>query len=277
MYGDDHPLLPIFRCPSRTSGHLTYTSQPKNSSILGFEHFRSDFTAACCLSSLKGFDSSEDFGCSDSTFLLQIFFCVCDSVRVTGFGRSLKCSLHLPRLSSSLLSKASFWTLMDLLLYCMVILYSLPRRRRDGPPEHFVVLIVFEMQFIPGIDCTSDFFTVSTADFRASAYRERKEESASPEAMPWRRRCFLEQYLSPPGSTTGHYFTIIRHTESFPSVYPGSRWSYSCHSSSASVVHSEQSRKLSKLHDWLTSSTCANMLFCANWQWYDVLFRREYR
>jgi len=51
-YGNDHPSVPIFRWPSRTPGHTTHTSQSKNSSIQGFEHFTSDFTTACSRPSL---------------------------------------------------------------------------------------------------------------------------------------------------------------------------------------------------------------------------------
>jgi len=65
---NDHENLPIFRCPSRTPGHLTHTSQPMNSSVQGFEHFMSDFIAACSLPSLGCFDSLEDFGCSGGIF-----------------------------------------------------------------------------------------------------------------------------------------------------------------------------------------------------------------
>ena len=42
VHGDDHNSLPIFRCSSRRSSHLTHTSQPNNSSIHGLEHFTSD-------------------------------------------------------------------------------------------------------------------------------------------------------------------------------------------------------------------------------------------
>jgi len=40
--------------------------------------------------------------------------CVFGSVIVTSFKRSLKYSLHLPRLSFSFLSKTPFWSLIDL-------------------------------------------------------------------------------------------------------------------------------------------------------------------
>jgi len=53
VYVDDHPSFPIFQYLSRTPGHLTQTNQPKNSSIHGFEHFRSDFLATCSFPSLQ--------------------------------------------------------------------------------------------------------------------------------------------------------------------------------------------------------------------------------
>jgi len=56
-------------------------------------------------------------------------------------------------------------------------------------------------------DCILDFFTVEAADFRSSVYCEFREESAS---------------------TKWLFFALIRHTESFPSAYPSSIWSYSC-------------------------------------------------
>jgi len=34
----------------------------------------------------------------------------------------------------------------------------------------------------------------------------------------------------------GYFFAIISHTESFSSTHPSSRWSYSCCSTSASIV-----------------------------------------
>jgi len=37
VYGDDHPSLSIFRCPSRTPGHLTHVTQRKNSYVQVFE------------------------------------------------------------------------------------------------------------------------------------------------------------------------------------------------------------------------------------------------
>jgi len=38
VYGDNHPSLPMFLCPSRTLEHLTHMIQPKNLSVQGFEH-----------------------------------------------------------------------------------------------------------------------------------------------------------------------------------------------------------------------------------------------
>jgi len=35
----------------------------------------------------------------------------------------------------------------------------------------------------------------------------------------------------------GYFFAIIRHTESFPSAYPSSRWSYSCFKQPAIHLH----------------------------------------
>jgi len=40
----------------------------------------------------------------------------------------------------------------------------------------------------------------------------------------------------------GYFFAIISHTESFSSTHPSSRWSYSCCSTSASIVNSGSSR-----------------------------------
>jgi len=49
--------LPKFQCPPGTPGHFTHTSHSRNAfSIRGFEHFKSDFIAACSLHSLQYFD-----------------------------------------------------------------------------------------------------------------------------------------------------------------------------------------------------------------------------
>jgi len=72
-----------------------------NSPVQGFEHFRLDFIVICIL---QCFDIWEDFGRSDGIFLSEITSCMSHCVRVAGFKRSLKYSLHLPKMYSSLLS-----------------------------------------------------------------------------------------------------------------------------------------------------------------------------
>ena len=113
FYGDDHPSLPIFPCPSRTSDHLTHTSQPKNSSIQGSEHFRSDDIASAnrqpsVLTAWKTFAALMIFSSPKYTS------CLSDGVVVTGFKKSLKHCLHLVKTYSSLLRKTPIWSLMDL-------------------------------------------------------------------------------------------------------------------------------------------------------------------
>ena len=62
---------------------------------------------------------------------------MCDGVILIEFRRVLKYSLHLPGMFSSLLSKATFWSLMD-----QAILDFLPRRRRILCQNHFLGLPV---------------------------------------------------------------------------------------------------------------------------------------
>ena len=67
VYGDDHTSLPIFRCSSRTPGHLTKLAHTsKNSLIQGSEHF----ITAC---SLQCIGTKGDFSCSDGIFLPQMY------------------------------------------------------------------------------------------------------------------------------------------------------------------------------------------------------------
>ena len=114
--GDDHPTLPIVRCSSRTPGHLTYTSQPKNSltKALSISGRISSQPAAFPVFSI--------LTARETSAALRVFFhpkctsCVFGGVTVTGFKRFLKYSLHLPRMSFSLLRKAPFWFSMDLVV-----------------------------------------------------------------------------------------------------------------------------------------------------------------
>ena len=111
--GNDHPSLQIFRWPARTPGHLSPTSQPKNSSIRVFEHFRWNFVssqpAAFNVSAARKTSAAAmEFSSPKCTS------CVSKVVIVTGFKRSLKHSLHHPRMSCPLLSKTLFWSPMDL-------------------------------------------------------------------------------------------------------------------------------------------------------------------
>jgi len=103
--------LLIFWCPSGIPGHLTHTSQPKKC-LYATRHrpFRSDFiqrffhilTVRKILSAVIVF------------FIFKFTSCVSNGIMVTSFKRSLKYSLHLRKMFSSLLKKKHFGLLMDI-------------------------------------------------------------------------------------------------------------------------------------------------------------------
>jgi len=72
-------------------------------------------------------------------------------------------------------------------------------------------------------NCILDFFTVMDADFRVSTYRKCVDDSALLKQMSCRLFVYsnsIFNLLVPPR----FYFSVImRHTESFLSVYPSSR------------------------------------------------------
>jgi len=64
---------------------------------------------------------------------------------VTGFNRFSKYSFHLPRMSSSLLSKTPFWSLMD------ISMRYFGAKTPDGLPEHIAGLPAIGIQFVSEI------------------------------------------------------------------------------------------------------------------------------
>ena len=92
-------------------------------------------------------------------------------VGMNGFKTSLKYFLHLPRTSSSLLSKTPFWSFME-----RTTLDFLPRRRPWFATEYFVGLLVICIWLKPEFSqyCILDFHIVTPADFRPSANRKCK-------------------------------------------------------------------------------------------------------
>ena len=90
--------------------------------------------------------------------------CVFGGVILTGFTRSLKYSLHLPRLAPSLLSKTAFCSLMDLAVWML-----LPRRPRVVYQNNLLACQYLESSLCPKYSqgCIFGFFTLMVADFRA--------------------------------------------------------------------------------------------------------------
>jgi len=72
-------------------------------------------------------------------------FSLYDDLRVTVFKRSLKHFFHLSRISSSFLSKISFWCLMDL---AVIDLFPWRSRMPDVLLTCFVGLFVIEIYFM---------------------------------------------------------------------------------------------------------------------------------
>jgi len=89
---------------------------------------------------------------------------------------------------------------------------------------------------------------------------------------PWFASYFIcsNSDFHPMVSRRRDLFVIIHCTELFPSAYPSSTWSYSCHSTSTSSVHSSSQKKDNMLSAkvFLTSLSARAYHFIQ----YDILY-----
>jgi len=124
--GDDHPSFPILQCRFTTPDHLKprrYTMNFFFVQELGiFVRFHQHLQLFPTIYVLTAREISVPcvvfFSSKSSSY-------VCSYMKMTGFKSYLKFSPHLPRLSSSLLIKTPFLSLMDLARFT-----CLPCRRR---------------------------------------------------------------------------------------------------------------------------------------------------
>jgi len=142
-------------------------------------------------------------------------------VIVTGFKRFLKYSLHLPRISFSLLTKTPFRCLMDFEGWDL-----LPQRRHTVLPEHFACLPVIVIHFMSEILPRLHFGLFHRECCGRSRFSiPRMRRSVGFVVKP----CLVGYFLC--STSIFHLWVqprlyvldIVRHTESFPSASPSSR------------------------------------------------------
>jgi len=77
-------------------------------------HFSSDFITTCSLPGFSVLIAKEEFVCSDGIFPLQMYHLFILWYESDCVQNVFEMLFHLSRMSSSLLSKTPFWTLMDI-------------------------------------------------------------------------------------------------------------------------------------------------------------------
>jgi len=175
QHGVDHPNLPIFWWHSRIHRLLhTHESANELDPLFKALSVSGRFFRTWILSSLHILTTTESPAAVLVFSYNEYTYSVSDGAWVIGSRRPLICSLHLPSVYPSLLSKTIFSSLIDL-----GVLYPLPRRRRMVSKNNLLVCQYLEPSLGSKLfqDCILNFFTVRAAEFRASAYRECKEDS----------------------------------------------------------------------------------------------------